>query len=174
MEKEKSGQIPQKGKWFNVNPLEIDKGLFQKRKKDPEQEKTRRLILEAFNEFESNPFKYKRNFRTMVPKRGVGSRPVQQFFDIAEKLGKHNADWVEQALIWAQMIANGETWEAICNLKDNANFYRLVKCKDGYAHRVGGTRHVDDDKTATSVSRSGYRPTDMVYRTRPVIVDYDD
>ena len=90
MNNEKSGQIPEKGKWFNVNPLEIDKELFQKRRKDPEQEKTRRLILEAFKEFESNPFKYKRNFRTMVPKRGLGSRPVQQLFDIAEKLGKHN------------------------------------------------------------------------------------
>lgn len=174
MEKEKSGQMPTKGKWFKVNLLEINReSLFGQKRKNEEQEKTRRLILEAFKEFDSNPKRYKDNFKTLVPKRGVGSKTVHQLFDMADKLGDHNADWVEQALVWAQRIANGEPWEVICNFKDTSNCYRLVKWKDGYGHRVGGSRYVDNDRTEISISKSAYHFNHSVYRTVPLIVGYD-
>ena len=173
MEKEKSGQTPKEGKWFEVNPLEIEQKLFQKKRPDLIQEKTRRLILDALNEFENNPQKYGEHFKTMVPKKGVGSKTVQQLFGMARKLGDHNADWVEQALVWAQRIANGESWESICNIKDTANCYRLVIWKDGYAHRVGSSRYANDDNTATYVSRSAYYFNHSVYHTVPLIVGYD-
>lgn len=135
----KVAQKPTEDEWFEVKPQAIDQKLFEKKRKDTRQEKTRQLILEAFAEMKNNPEKYGKNFKTMMPKRDWESKTVAQLKEMACKLGDHNADWVEQALEWAQRIVNGESWKSICNDADTANWYRLVIWKDGYARLVGGS-----------------------------------
>lgn len=134
-------QPPKEGEWFEVKPKTIDRKLFEEEREDPEQERTRQLILEAFAEVDSNPEKYGEDFETMMPKvnycpsiDGDGVRIM------ACELGDHEADWVEQALQWAQRIANGETWKAVCNDPDTADWSRVIRWKDGRLHPVGGAR----------------------------------
>ena len=104
-------QVPTDDQWFEVNPRAINQSLFQKKRKDERQEKTRKLILEAFAEVKSSPEKYGKKFKTMMPKKTWTSKTVEELKQLACKLGDHNADWVEQALEWAQRICNGESWE---------------------------------------------------------------
>lgn len=122
----KVAQKPTEDEWFEVKPYTIDQQLFKKKRKDEQQEATRQLILKAFVEMKNDSEKYGINFRTMIPKQEWAYKTVAQLKEMARRLGGHNADWVEQALEWAQRIANGESWEAICNDADTANWYRLV------------------------------------------------
>ena len=62
-------QGPTEGQWFEVNPLAINQEHFNEEKEDKRQEKTRRLILEALAEVKSNPEKYGKKFKTMLPKK---------------------------------------------------------------------------------------------------------
>ncbi len=141
----KVAKVPTEDQWFKVNPLGIDQKLFKKQRTDKSQEMTRQLILEAFAKVKSNPKKYGRKFKTMMPKKTWNYKKVSELKDLARKLGDHMANWVEQALEWAQRIANGESWEAICNRDDTANWYRLVAWKNGHTRLVGGS--VDDLNT---------------------------
>ena len=140
----KVAQVPTEDQWFEVNPQTINQSLFKKNRKDERQERTRKLILEAFAEVKSSPEKYGRKFKTMMPKKTWTSKTVAELKQLACEFGNHNADWVEQALEWAQRICNGESWEAVCNNADTANWYRLVVWKNGYARLVGGSRHDDN------------------------------
>lgn len=106
-------KVPTEDQAFEVNPQTINQSLFQKERKDRRQEETRQLILEAFAKVKSNPKKYGRKFKTMMPKKTWRSKTVEELKQLACKLGDHNADWVEQALEWAQRICNGESWEAV-------------------------------------------------------------
>ena len=113
-------KVPTEDQWFEVNPQAINQGLFQKKRKDERQEETRKLILEAFAEVNSSPEKYGRKFKTMMPNTTWISKTVGELKELACELGDHNADWVEQALEWAQRICNGESWETVCNNVDTA------------------------------------------------------
>ena len=144
-------KVPTEGQWFEVNPQAITQNLFQKKRKNERQEKTRNLILEAFAEMQSSPEKYRRKFKTMMPMKTWTSKTVEGLNLLACELGDHNADWVEQALEWAQRICNGESWEAVCNNADTANWYRLVVWKNGYARPVGGSRIYNDCAPASAV-----------------------
>ena len=153
---------PTEEKWFEVKPQSIDQGLFIKKRADGRQEETRQLILEAFAEVKANPEKYSGNFKTMMPKKDWDREIVAELEKKASQLGDHIADWVEQALEWAQRIANGETWKDICNDPDTANWYRLVKWKDGYFRLVGGSRDyvpVSDVSNSECVSNCGLNDT---------------
>lgn len=136
---------PTEGEWFEVKPQDINQKLFRRKRKDEEQERVRKIIIEAFVEMKENPEEYGRSFKTMMPEKTWDSKTVFELKKMACQLGDHNANWVEQALEWAQRIANGESWEAICDDVDTANWYRLVVWKYGYTRRVGGSS-VDCDK----------------------------
>lgn len=149
-------QTPTEGKCFEIKPAEIDQMLFSEEKFDERQERTRRLILEAFAEMKKNS-KYVRPFKTMVPeKTWDGPMFIDELKEIACNLGDHMADWVEQALEWAQRIANGETWKAVCNDPDTANWCRTIEWKNGYTRLVGGGRRCDDDSPASDVYYRDY------------------
>lgn len=169
----KVAQEPTKDKWFEVNPQTIDQSLFQKKRKDERQEKTRRLILEAFAEVKSSPEKYGKKFKTMMPKKSWQCKTVEEFKQLACKLGDHNADWVEQALEWAQRISNGESWEVICNNADTANWYRMIIWKNGYARLVGGSSNDDNSCPASDVGGDDYYSADRIYFTVPLVVLYE-
>lgn len=144
-----------KEEWFNVEPLTIDQNLFKEKRKDSRQEKIRRLICGAFKEMKKNP-QYQAPFKTTVPQSKCTSKTIAEFKRFAAEIGDHNANWVEQALEWAQKISNGETWEDICNKKDTSSFRRVVIWKDGYAHFVGCSSLTGLDLPATCVSTYGY------------------
>lgn len=164
-------ETPTEGKCFEVNPISINQNLFQKKGKDARQEATRQLILEAFDEWKANPTRYAKSFKTMIPiKTWERGKTVSELKEIACSLGDHMADWVEQALEWAQRIANGETWEAICNDPDTAKLYRLIVWKNGYHKLVGGASEQHDDNPASDVSLYDYHSNSRLYYSVPSVV----
>jgi len=144
-------QIPIEGKLFEVDPLGIDRSCFEKPRSEW-QERVRKTIQEAFEELEKHPVKYASPFYTLIPEKNWnGCKTVTELMEYANDLGGYVADWVEQALEWAQRIYNGESWEVICNNADTANWHRLVIWKNGHCRLVGDTRN----------SRNNYPPTDL-------------
>ena len=95
-------QRPTEGIPFPVNPLGIDRKLFQEERKDPRQEETRQLILQAFTKVDEYPEKYGKPFNTLMPKKTWDWKTVNELGKLATELGNHEADWVEQAIEWAQ------------------------------------------------------------------------
>jgi len=163
---------PTEGKWFKVNPLAIDKTLFKEERVSSRQESIRLLILDAFEELKKN-LKYAKPFKTMMPQKTWDRKTVKELKELASNLGNHNADWVEQAFEWAQRIANGESWEDVCDKKDTANWYRLIVWKDGYTRIIYGARECDDNNRATYISRYGYREYYSMSYTVPLVVSYE-
>lgn len=129
---------PEENEWFEVNLDTIDKTLFAEERTDKRQETTRKLILKAFARAESNPDKYAKHFKTVLPEKIWAEKTIAQLKQIAVTMGNHVADWVEQALEWAQRISNGETWEAICNEPDYSKWHRIIIGKNGHAYIGGG------------------------------------
>lgn len=168
----KATQKPTEDAWFEVKPQAIDQKLFEKAREDEKQEKTRKLILEAFTEMKVNPEKYGKNFKTMMPKKTWSFKTAAQLKEMASNLGDHNADWVEQALEWAQRIANGESWKVICNDKDIANWYRLVVWKNGSDRLVGCFVNSSFVHPASNVSDISYVFGTKLYDTVPLVVSY--
>lgn len=159
--------------WFEVNPQDIDKSLFKKKKRDKNQEETRKLILKAFAKVKSNPEKYGKKFKTMTPKRDVASITLEELDYWACQLGDHTADWVEQALEWAQRISNGESWEAICNNADTADNRRMIIWKSGYYRLVGNTRFSYVNISASYVCSTDYYAYNRVGDAVPLVVRYE-
>ena len=167
-------QKPTEGKLFEVKPLAIDQILFKKERKDKRQEKMRRIILEAFEESKKNPEKYSKNFRTMIPQKyWPREKTIADLEEIASKLGDHMANWVEQALEWAQRIANGESWESVCNESDNAKYTRLVAWKNGYYRGIGGYSSFVTIP-ASHVFDQNLQDTIWLDNKVPLVVDYDE
>ena len=161
-------QPPTEGEWFEVNIQTINKELFKDERADRDQEETRQRILEAFEEVKKDPEKYG-YFRTMMPKKDGTSKTVIQLEEYAIRFGDNMADWVEQAMEWAQRIANGESWEEVCNKLDTANWYRLVKWKCGY-RMVGGSCNEYDNYPASSVRYSDFACDVYIPDTVPLVV----
>lgn len=134
-------QTPTEGKLFYVNSLGIDRKDFQNPKRDPMQERTRQIIQEAFAEVDKHPEKYAAPFYTLIPEKNwIAYKTPSELNEYANYLGGVMANWVEQALEWAQRIFNGESWETICNNADTAKWYRMIRWKNGYYWIIGGSR----------------------------------
>lgn len=166
----KMSKVPTENQWFEVDPLGIDLKLFRKKRKDASQETTRKLILEAFAELWRNPRKYGRKFKTMMPKKDWSHKTGKQFSEMGCKLGNHMADWVEQAMEWAQRIANGESWEDVCNKADTANCYRAIIWKNGSIRIVGGSHYSDLCCSASDVHNNDYDYDFIFINTVPLVV----
>ena len=135
-------------RWFEINPKSIDRKLFILKRSNEGEEKLRQLILEAFKEVDKNP-KYNIPFKTIYPvmrwvgtptmSGGIAMPTIEEYEKIVENIGgDHMADWVEQALEWAQRISDGEEWIYLCYGTDSADWCRLVKWKNGETRLVGG------------------------------------
>lgn len=170
----KVAQRPTEEEWFEVKPQDIDQKLFEKKREDPKQEQTRQLILEAFAEMKKYSVIYGRNFKTMMPKKTWSVKTDRQLKEMASKRGDHIANWVEQAFEWAQRIANGETWESICNDADTANWYRLVVWTDSYARLVGGSVNDSNVVPASNVGDYNFSDGDYLSCLVPLVVLYED
>ena len=166
----KVAQTPTEEKCFVVNPNDIDQNLFKEKRKDFNQECTREIIWEAFLEVKSNPEKYEKPFMTMIPKKIWLEKTVEEMEEFARSMGGHIADWVEQSLEWAQRIVNGETWEAICNNPDTANWYRLVKWKYGKTRIIGGSSKLNNGSSVSFVLNNDFCSDTKINNTVPSIV----
>lgn len=164
-------QTPSEGKLFEVNPLGIDRSKFEKPMSNRQQEWTRQIIQEAFAEADKHPEKYASAFYTLIPEKKWDSyKTVAELKAYANDLGGLMADWVEQALEWAQRLFNGESWEAICNNADTAKWYRMIVWKNGYAHLVGGSRDDNSGIPAADFYGNDYDSYDEFYDTVPLVV----
>lgn len=164
-------QTPTEGKLFEVNPLGMDRSPFEKKRGDKLQERTRQIINEAFVEVDKQTQKYAESFYTMIPpKTWIDYKTVDELKQYAKDLRGQMADWVEQALEWAQRICNGESWETVCNNPDIAKSYRMIVWKNGCARRVGGSYYDSGYNTATCVFSSDYNSGFSFYDTVPLVV----
>lgn len=166
-------QISTESKYFSVNPTAIDQNLFEKKRDDPNQECTRQTILEAFIEVKNNPEKYAKSFKIMIPEKTWSVKTVEELEKLVKNVGGHITNWVEQALEWAQRIANGETWEAICNEPDIEKWYRLVIWKNDNARLVGGSSELNRDIPASVVVSYDCTFNVKLHNTVPSVVLYD-
>ena len=117
--------------------------------------------------------RYARTFKTMIPEKTWGSKSIANLEKLANNLGDHCADWVEQALEWAQRIANGESWEDICNQIDNTNYFRLVVWKSGYLKFIGGSSKYDSYYPISHIGRDNYKDHIIISDAVPLVVSYD-
>ena len=163
---------PEEGVPYLVNPSEIDWTLFKTERGNVRQESTRKLILEAHTFVDEYPQRYGKPFYTLIPNKTWDNKTVGGLRELATNLGDHMADWVEQALEWAQRITNGETWEDVCNKADTAKWYRLIDWKGSCARLVGGSRIVSNDRPASAVYVCDYNSGYRIGCTVPLVVLY--
>lgn len=162
---------PTEGKLFEVNPLGIDRSKFEMSMSNWRQERTRQIIQEAFAEVDNDPEKYASAFYTLIPeKKWNDFKTIVELKMYANDLGGLMADWVEQALEWAQRICNGEAWEDICNNADTANWYRMILWKNGHYRLVGGSRCSSYGYPASGVRSGGFYSYSRIYYTVPLVV----
>ena len=160
----KVAQIPAEGKLFEVNPLGIDRSKFEKPRINEHQEWTRQTILSAFAVIDKHPKEYAFAFYTLIPKKKWnGFKTIGDMYAYADRLGGRMADWVEQALEWAQRISNGESWNTVCNIPDTAKCYRMVTWMNGVQKTIGGS-------SPSSMSHAYYRTFDRFLNYVPLIV----
>ena len=172
VDKTKIARKPTEGKYFNVNPASIDRRIFQEQRKNPKQEITRKTILKAFSRVDEDQERYGRPFRILRPERTWTVKTVIELKRFAEENGNHMADWVEQALEWAQRIANGETWKRICNEPDDAQWYRLVLWDNNKPTIVGGAKGIHDNSPAADVVNHECDYNGLLIYVIPSIVSY--
>ena len=165
-------QRPVEGVPFPVNPQGINRNFFKQKRQDRRQEETRKLILEAFAQLDKNLKKYGKSFKTLIPRKTWEGKTVGELRDLSTNLGDHMADWVEQALEWAQRIVNGETWEVVCNDVDTASWFRLINWKNGYAKVIGGSRGGGNYRPPSDIDDDYFFSNSMIYHTVPLIVLY--
>ena len=164
-------QTPSEGKLFEVNPLGIDRSKFEKPMSNRQQEWTRQIIQKAFAEVDKHPEKYASAFYTLMPeKKWNGYKTVAELKAYANDLDGQMADWVEQALEWAQRLFNGESWETICNNADTANWYRMILWENGCYRLVGGSRVKNYNFPASDVVGGVYNSFSRIDYTVPLVV----
>lgn len=164
---------PTEGKWFSVDPISIDQNLFKEERKDTEQEKARKLIIEAFEEAKKDSDKYFRKFKTLIPELTWVSKDDKELEEFANEKGDHIANWIEQVLVWAQRIANGESWKEVCNDPDDSKWFRGVKWKDGRMRHIGNSSWTKSTYSATNIMFRYYDVEGEIFFIVPLIVDYD-
>lgn len=167
-------KAPVEGEWFKVEPLAINQALFYKERENAKQESMRQLIVEAFIELKLDPEKYGKIFKTMMPKKEWTYKTAMELKIVACTLGDCMASWVEQALEWAQRIENGEPWENICNKPDTSNWFRAIRWKNGQIRLVGGSVREYDESSACDIGNADHDNSDMILRTVPLVMIYEE
>lgn len=163
-------QMFTESKLFEINPLLMNRRDFEKPLRDQRQEWTRKIILEAFAEVDKYPEKYAFPFYTLIPEKAwTGYKTVSELIEYAKRYGGRMANWVQQSLEWAQRISNGESWKAICNNADTANWYRIITWKNGCPRMVGGSRISGDIFPASYAFRYLYYPDHIVSNAVPLV-----
>jgi len=167
---------PKEGEWFKVNPSSIDQRLFENERTDKRQEDLRFYIQRSFDYLKENPENNKA-FKTFIPQRDkyhYSNPKVSKLKNFASQIGDHMGYWWEWALMLAQRIANGESWESLCNVPDTANWYLLVVDFSMHSRIVGGSRRSCYNPPSSNIDSYSYWDGDEVKDAVPLVVDYDD
>ena len=162
---------PKSGQWFLVDIDTFKMSLFIEERQDKDQEVTRRRILQAIREVESNNFP--RKFQTKVPiKKWKGVLSKAQLNTMLDKSNVLLASETAQFLEWGQRLSNGETWEELCNIPDNNNYLRLVYLEGAKSYTIiGGTKKHHYPKEDVFYFNFGYKmPLSTVYCPRTSVV----
>lgn len=158
---------PEIGNAFIVEPKEIDESLFMKRRRNPQQEEIRQLIVESLAQMKVNPEKYGEKFETIRPiKSWRDAKTFEEFQQWSSKIG-HMADWVEFAFECAQRICNGESWRAVCNKKDKSIYKRIIIWKNGCARAIGSD--VESKEPETYIGEYDYCKNEKICNAIPLI-----
>lgn len=160
------------GKCFEVNLENIDRNLFTQEREDADQELVRLRILDALKLVKEYPERYAKSFKILTPKKEWSERTVEELERIAETLGDHLGDEVEKSLEIAQRIANGESWEHICNSPDTSDYFRLIKWRNGDYRIVGGSRKAECICSQSDFGREFCYAYDILCDTIPFVVTY--
>ena len=151
---------------YYVNPKTISRDIFMNERVDEQQEFIRKTILIAFSHMDYS-IELLKPFKAMLPKKTWNMKTVIELEAVANMIGNGIAECDHQALIWAQRISNGETWESVCNeknkevlLKDKVIGYVLLK--NGNVFNRGINDFI-----------SGFRNTLRLTETVPLVITYN-
>lgn len=172
-------------KLFEVNPMEIDRSMFEDDGKrsifgsfEYKVKACKNKINNAFSEVDKNPEKYASSFYTLIPdiyENLNNSKNMDELKAQANELGGNMADWVEQYLEWAQRISNGETWEDLCKKADTAGFRRMIIEKNGEPLLVGHSIWEKEGRLrkiypVTEIDSLGFCSNGLCEMTVPLVV----
>ena len=135
-------KFPENGKCVCVKIDTIHKYKFKEKRSNKKEEALRMLINDAFKEAEKEPKKYEEFYiliqkREWVYKTRFTDGEMEEY---PKKICGTMSNWVEIALFLAQLLSNEENWEKMCKERDNLDFYRVFKWKDGQNVLLGGAR----------------------------------
>lgn len=158
-------------KGVEVNPILIDEPTFEIEKKDcySHKESIMQVIQKAFIEMKKDLRRYARPFEIVTPAELESVYTEEKMVALAEKYGDHIADWVEQALEWAQRIANGED---IFNKSDDSKWFRAISWQDGHVCLVGGANELNNHDSAASIHDFNVNSSYQIYNAVPAVVRY--
>lgn len=166
---------PTDGKCFKVDLKEIleNENLFSKKRDNPKEENTRKMIQKAICELKRNNIDSK-VFYLLIPNKewvfgGKNFLRIADQMEFVEKLGGQMSNWVTEPLVWAQRIIN-ESWTEVCNSADTLKWYRSIIWENGRIRLVGGSTVRGLDFPATVVFSDDYFPSDKLEYTVPSII----
>lgn len=166
---ERTGR-PVEGKFFQVDPKTIKRELFNYPREDEKQEWVRQRIIMVLNDSQCD----EKPFKTFYPeKTWEDAKTVEEIKQIAKEAGGQIAFLWQQILEWAQRISNGETWEEVCNKKDNSMWYRLVVTERNVAYLVGACYLFGINVSATDIIQVMKIPGNRLNYAVPLIVYYN-
>lgn len=123
-----SKPYPLPEQWYPVFPREINRALFEKKRSDPKQEKTRQFIQSAFQQFDLFPLEYF-SFETLILPFYFDDMSFSNLIELPSEIYGGTAtiaNKTDQGLEWAQRIHNGESWESLCNEPDSCPWQRVL------------------------------------------------
>lgn len=158
-------------KGVEVNPISIDESIFEigENEHDSHKEYIMQVIKKAFIEMKKDLRRYARPFEIVTPAELEPVHTEEKMVALAEKYGDHLADWVEQALEWAQRIANGED---IFNKSDDSKWFRAITWQNGNMCLVGGAEEFNDHDSASSIHDFNVNSFYQLHYAVPAVVRY--
>ena len=158
-------------KGVEVNPILIDESIFEIGEKEhySHKEYIMQVIQKAFTEMKKDLRRYARPFEIVTPAELESVYTEEKMIALAKKYGDHIADWVEQALEWAQRIANGED---IFNKSDDSKWFRAISWQDGHVCLVGGAEELNEHDSATSIHDFNVNSSYQLHYAVPAVVRY--
>ena len=133
-------------KRYLVDPACIVRSIFYEERSNPEQEKLRKDILEAFIELDKHPGKYGEPFYVVIPElKDHSVKNKANLTEHAKEFDGYVGDWVEYRLELAQKIYKADNqdseWYYLCNEPDYKEYYCKGISKSGRIENFGGSSY---------------------------------
>lgn len=155
------------GKWISVNFTEINEDLFKHARGNQRQEETRRTINEAIAIAKKNE-KY-RNFEIQIPEKRWKAKSFREMKDFAKRQNSRVANWIEVALWWATQIKTENDWHRMCDVEEDAEWYKVVEWKNTLAY-IGNCTSDGGRVPMTEVFECGYLNRIQICDSVPILV----